>query len=163
MRKVCAGQAARAAAPSIHSPGSTRRSLRFSSDRRSGPGRISQGAAGAITPVEDQDRVCRSRVGSPLTSMNCVRVGHRIEGDDEIVRQLQRDQRLLARRKFDGFDGEFLSRLSLDVSRQVDTRAPDNLPQIFRLRQGVGIVRGDRRTRGLTVKVTSTISSSVGS
>ena len=46
--------------------------MRFSSDSRSGPGCISTVPTGAFTLLKTMDSVCRSRVGSPLTSMNCV-------------------------------------------------------------------------------------------
>src|SRR6266571_3494676 len=57
--------------PAIHTPGSTRASVRFSSEIRSGPGRIARVAFGALTLLKTTVRFWRSRVGSPLTSMNC--------------------------------------------------------------------------------------------
>jgi len=55
--------------PPPQTPGSTRVSVRFSSARRSGPGRSSMVPVGACSLLVDQRQVCRSRVGSPFGRM----------------------------------------------------------------------------------------------
>jgi hypothetical protein len=86
---------------------------------------------------------------------------HRNEKDNEIIKQLHRQRRLLSRRQFDRINGElgetFRSRLG-----EIDTRTPEHLPVIFDPGSVSGLCAAMRRMRGLTVKVTSTISSSVG-
>lgn len=69
-------------------------------------------------------------------------VRHRIEHDDEVVRQLHRQHGAFAGRQFDGIDGELGERL-IETLRQIDAGAPENLPQIFDFRQRIRIVRGD--------------------
>ena len=57
--------------PAIHTDGSVRTSVRLSNDSRSGPGRSSVVPVGACILLKIIARLCRSRVGSPLTSMKC--------------------------------------------------------------------------------------------
>src|SRR6266481_4394748 len=59
------------ASPAIHTPGNTRALVRFSSERRNGPGRNSIVPVGARTLLKTSERFWRSRVASPLMSRNC--------------------------------------------------------------------------------------------
>ena len=88
---------------------------------------------------------------------------HRVEDDHELGRQLQRQDRPLAGRQLDELE-RYLVEQPLEVVGQIDARAPK---KIWRQYSAGGSVSGSwaaiLRTRGLTVNVTSTISSSVGS
>jgi hypothetical protein len=70
------------------------------------------------------------------------RVRHRVEHDDEFRRQLQRHQRLLARRQLERLQREFIE-LILESVGQVDAGTPEDLPVIFQQRQRVGSVSRD--------------------
>ncbi len=125
-----------------HSPGSTRASVWFSSDKRSGPGRSSTVSVGARSLSRTSVRFWRSRVGSPLTSRNCVACVTGIEDDHECRRQLQRDERLFAGRQLDQFEDDFLDQL-LEIVRDIDARTPEHLTKILVEWQFVGVVRRD--------------------
>ena len=58
-------------------------------------------------------------------------------------RQLQRHHRLLARRQFDRLERHFVPQARECLLVDVDSRAPENLPEIFPERQRIGIVRRD--------------------
>ena len=103
-------------------------------------------------------------VGSPLTSMNCAAC---VTGSNTMTNSAgscSDRMRLLAGRQLDGVERDLLHRCFEIVLGQVDAASPrrpgGNIP---RSAASSGSCAAIRRTRGLTVKVTSTISSSVGS
>ena len=128
--------------PATHSAGSTRRSVRFSSASRSGPGRISTVPVGALTSLNTIDSVWRSLVGSPLTSMNCVPC---VTGSNAMTKSSGSCTDNTARSP-GGSSIESMvksAKALVQRSRQIDARAPENLPVIFDLRQRIRIVAGD--------------------
>ena len=82
----------------------TRVSVRFSSDSRSGPGRISMVPVVRMRLVEDQRQGLALARRLALDVDELRRMRHRLEHDDELGRQLQRQQRLFAGGQFDGVD-----------------------------------------------------------
>ena len=80
------------------------------------------------------------RLALDVNELGAVR--HRIEDNDELLRQLHRQHGLFARRKLDRIDRE-LGQAVAQRLRQIDAGAPENLPVIFDFRQRVGTVRGD--------------------
>ena len=87
---------------------------------------------------------------------------HRIEQDHRAGRKLQRDLRLLAGRQLDGIEHDPVHALRV-VVRQVDAGAEEELATYSWNDSPLGSCAAMWRTRGVTVKVTSTFSSSVGS
>ena len=116
--------------------------MRFSSDSRNGPGCISTVPTGAFTLLKTIDSVCRSRVGSPLTSMNCVPW---VTGSNTMTKSFGNCTDSTAFSpggnsiEVDGELGEAVAQ----CLRQIDARAPENLPVIFGFGQRVGIMGGD--------------------
>jgi hypothetical protein len=53
-------------------------------------------------------------------------MGHGIEDDHELCRQVKRDQRLVAGCELEGFERDLVD-LALEILRQVDARAPEEL------------------------------------
>ena len=68
---------------------------------------------------------------------------HRLEHDDELGRNLQRQDRLVAGGQFDGVERDLLHHGVEIILGQVDAGAPEDLAMIFPDRQVVGIVRRD--------------------
>ncbi len=69
-------------------------------------------------------------------------VRHRVDQDHEFRRQLQRQQRLSARRQLDRFEEDILEQF-LEIIRDIDARAPEHLTEILAERQFVRVVRRD--------------------
>ena len=67
---------------------------------------------------------------------------HRVHEDHELGRQLQRQEGLLARRKLDCVESDFLEKL-LEVFRDIDAGAPKYLTKVFRQGKLMRIVRCD--------------------
>ena len=150
--------------PAIHTEGSTRRSVRLSSDSRSGPGRISGCRSASWTLLNTIEMSGARVVGSPWTSMNWAAVGHRLEDDDESAGSCSDRTAFSPGGNSTESIVIFLDDLLEAVFRQVDARTPEDLAVIFPRSAGsCGSCAAIRRTRGLTVNVTSTISSRVGS
>ena len=110
--------------------------------------------------VEDQRKALAfvRRLAFDIEELGGVR--HRIEDNHKIRRQLQRKLRLPAGRKLDCIKRDLLNQ-PIEVIWKIDRRAPEYLAKILRERKLVGSCAAIRRTRRLTVNVTSTISSSV--
>ena len=106
------------------------------------PGPHLHGSGRRFDIVEDQRQrlALARRLALDVDELRAV--GHRIERDDEIVGQLHRQHRALARRQLDRIDGEVGEAL-VQRFRQIDARAPENLPVIFDLGQRIRIVAGD--------------------
>src|SRR5713101_265069 len=69
-------------------------------------------------------------------------MGHRLEHDHELLRQLQRQRGALAWWQLDRIEHD-LCEDALEILRQVEAGAPKNLSLIFPHRPAVRIVRGD--------------------
>jgi hypothetical protein len=79
------------------------------------------------------------------------RMRRRFENDHRSRRELQRQQRLLARRQLHGIERDLLHRCVEAVIGQVDAGAEEDLPVVFPDRQPLRIVRGnaaDARVHG---------------
>ena len=162
-RPAAARTARPAPCPWSHRPGSVRRADLFSNVMRAGPGCSVIVPLWACASAKTTERLRRSCVSSPGNVEKERRVGDRIEGDDEALRQAQRHRRLLARREL---HQRRASTLPIALSTSSGRSAPE--PQkIWRMYSARGSESGScaamRRTRGLTVKVTSISWSSVGS
>ena len=152
------------ASPAIQTPGSTRASVWFSSVSRSGPGRSSTVLGRRVHVVVDQRQVLPLAVGSPLTSMNCAAC---VTGSNTMTNSAGSCSDRIA---FSPGGSSTASRvISFDHVRRGHPRAGrrpsprrsgGDIPRSAARRGSCAAIR---RTRGLTVKVTSTISSSVGS
>ena len=111
------------------------------------------------------DSACRSRVGSPLTSMKLHAMGHRLEDDENSAGSCSEIVPFLAGGQLDKVEREscrsarWKSSLIGQRRRRNSSRSAGNIRATGR---SCGLWAAIRRTRGLTVKVTSTISSSVG-
>ena len=113
--------------------------------------------------VEDDCQIAgfRGRFTLHIDKLRSVR--DRIENDDELRRQLQQDNAFLARWKLDRLDRYFI--------RERPTSSPGNsIPELQKTCLAYSQKESEftscaaiLRTLGLTVKLTSTISSSVGS
>ena len=92
-------------------------------------------------------------------------VHNRIEYDEERFRRLQRHAGLLAGGQFDRVEDNFLKDpVECFIVWQIDARTPENLTiELDEQATCADYARRSERTFGLTVNVTSTISSSVGS
>ena len=93
--------------------------------------------------VEDQRQVLPllGRLALDVDEMREMR--HRLEQDDEVGRQRQRQLRLLARADLHRVDGELLHLLDEVLLGQIDAGAPEDLPEVFPHRQQMRIVRRD--------------------
>ena len=69
-------------------------------------------------------------------------MGHRIEGDDEALRQRQRHRGFFARLQLHEIERHLLDR-ALEVLRDHGPGAPEDLPHVFGIGQRAGIVRPD--------------------
>ena len=124
------------------------------------PGAQGDGIDGNLDLVEDHGEVL------PLARLLAAdveelgRMRHGIEHDQRALRHLQGKDRPFARRQVDDFERDLAQQL-LRIARKIDRRTPEHLAKIFGRRQLVGTMGRDLRTRGLTVKVTSTRLSSV--
>src|SRR6202522_3103675 len=67
---------------------------------------------------------------------------HWIEYDHKLLGQLHRQDRLLARRQLYRIDRELRETVVQRVGK-IDAGTPENLPEIFGLREGIGGVGGD--------------------
>src|SRR4051812_41362695 len=70
-------------------------------------------------------------------------VGYRLEYDHELVGQLQRQHRPFAGRYFDGLERGFIAQAEKVILIEINSRTPENLPDIFPERQRIRIVRRD--------------------
>ena len=68
---------------------------------------------------------------------------HRLEHDDELRRQLQRQHRLFAGRQLQRIERHLVGQRGERLLVEIDARAPEHLLVIFPQRQRVGIMRGD--------------------
>ena len=75
------------------------------------------------------------------------RVGDGLEGDDERLGQMQRQQRALAWRQLDAIEHDTVDDVR-KIAWQIDPRTPEHLPHIVPHRQAVGIVGGDPADAG---------------
>ena len=91
-------------------------------------------------PVEKQRKALALAGRLALDLDELGHVGHRVEKDHQLGRQLQRKQGLPAGRKLDRVESYLLDHLS-EIVRQIDRRAPEDLAKIFRERQLVRIMR----------------------
>jgi hypothetical protein len=137
--------------------------VRFSSVKRNGPGCISIVVVGCCSLLNTIDSDCRSRVGSPFTSMNCAVC---VTGSTTITNSAGsvNDSNAFS----PGGSSISSSVISSTIrSKASSGRSMPELQNIWRQYSEGGSRFGScaaiERTRELTVNVTSTISSSVGS
>ena len=109
---------------------------------RSGPGRISTVPVRRVHSLNTIDRLWRSRVGSPFTSMNCAAW---VTGSKTITNSAGSCSERIAfspGRQLDRVEHDLLDQ-PLEILRQVDARAPEDLAAIFDQRERIRVVGGD--------------------
>ena len=70
-------------------------------------------------------------------------MGDRLEHDEELRRQVQRQARLVARREFERIERDLLQHRFKVGRLQVNAGTPENLAEIFKERQRLGVMGGD--------------------
>ena len=151
------------ASPAIHTPGKSRRRVRFSSDSRNGPGRSVDGAGRRDHIVEDQRHILplAGRLALDFEELRGVR--DRLHHDQELGRQMQRQLRLLARRQFQRVECQLLGNPLPDRPAGPPPKPQKICRKYSKKGNSSGSWPAILRMRRVTVNVTSTISSSVGS
>src|SRR6516225_7662478 len=143
------------------SPGSTRESVWFSSDKRNGPGRNSTVSVGVRSLSRTSVRFWRSRVGSPLTSRKRVAW---VTGSRTITNSAGNcSERIAFSRGGSSTDSRTISWIRSSKLSGTSIPEPQNTCRKYSLNgSSLGSCAEILRTRRLTVNVTSTISSRIG-
>ena len=132
------------ATSAIHTEGSARTSVRFSTASRKGPGPHFGGLGRAPAPCcRSSESVCRSLVGSPFTSMKCAAW---VTGSNTMRKRSGICSDICAfspAGSFERIERDLLHHVLEAFLGQVDAGAPEDLPEILPHGQRMRIVRGD--------------------
>src|SRR6266850_1056579 len=123
------------------------------------PGAQGNAVDGNLELVEDHGQVLALARLLAADIKELGRMRHGIEHDQTAPRQLQRKDGPFSRRQVDAFEHDFPQQL-LQIGWKIDGRTPEDLA-IIAADNSSGLWAAIFRTRGLTVKVTSTRLSSV--
>ena len=112
------------------------------------PGTHHGRAGRRVQLVEDDGELLALAGRLALDIQKMRRMRHRLEHDHELIGQLQRQHRLLARRQLDRLERDLIDQPRDRFLAQVHPRAPEHLAVIFPDRQRIGIMRRDAPDAG---------------